>query len=216
MKLLAFEFSSRHRSVAVLSTGSGGTTCFEAVETGGTGPLHMVEQALRNAGFEREQIECIAIGLGPGSYTGIRAAIALAQGWELVSRVKLLGVGSDEVLAEEARKQGIFGRISVAIDAQRNEFYVRTFEIGEQACQALDALRLATFDETQRTVQRGQIVISPDAPKLPGSRLLLPGASTLAALARHRTDFISGENLSPIYLRQTAFVKAPPPRRLTA
>ena len=93
MKLLALEFSSSQRSVAVLNATPSGTTCFEVVETGGLGPLGMIEQALSNAGVEREQIECIAIGLGPGSYTGIRAAIALAQGWQLASGVKLLGNG---------------------------------------------------------------------------------------------------------------------------
>jgi len=36
--------------------------------------------ALKQAGLEREAIDCIAVGLGPGSYTGIRSAIALAQG----------------------------------------------------------------------------------------------------------------------------------------
>ena len=48
-----------------------------------TNALGLVEEALRQAQLDREQIECLAIGLGPGSYTGIRSAIALAQGWQL-------------------------------------------------------------------------------------------------------------------------------------
>jgi len=46
-------------------------------------PLRLVERALAEAKVERGQIECVAVGLGPGSYTGIRGAIALAQGWQL-------------------------------------------------------------------------------------------------------------------------------------
>jgi tRNA threonylcarbamoyladenosine biosynthesis protein TsaB len=214
MKLLALEFSSSQRSVAVLNAASSRNASFEVVETGGLGPLGMIEQALRNAEVEREQIECIAIGLGPGSYTGIRAAIALAQGWQLARGTKLLGIGSDEVLAEEARTQGILGRVNVAIDAQRNEFYLETFGVSAQSWQPVEPLHLSPIEKISSRVQVGEIVLGPDAAKLPGSRLLFPRAATLAALALHRTDFVPGENLSPIYLRQTAFVKAPPPRQL--
>src|SRR5262245_3857875 len=114
MKILALEFSSAQRGVAVLNAAATGIACFEVVETGGIGPFGMIDQALRNASLEREQIECVAVGLGPGSYTGIRAAIALAQGWQLARAVKLLGVGTDEALAEQARAQGISGRVNVA------------------------------------------------------------------------------------------------------
>ena len=46
----------------------------EAIETGArsTNALGLVEEALRQAQLDRTQIECLAIGLGPGSYNGIR------------------------------------------------------------------------------------------------------------------------------------------------
>ena len=84
---------------------------------------------LREAGLEREQIEVIAVGLGPGSYTGIRVAISIAQGWQLARGVKLLGVSSAECLAAQAQAEKIFGRVNVVIDAQRNEFYLAAYEI---------------------------------------------------------------------------------------
>ena len=101
MKILAFEFSSPQRSVAVLNAETGGrvrasSEVLESSPRNTMKPLGMVESALQQAGLEREQIEGIAIGLGPGSYTGIRAAIALAQGWLLGREVKLLGVSSAE------------------------------------------------------------------------------------------------------------------------
>ena len=71
----------------------------------------------------------IAVGLGPGSYTGIRAAIAMAQGWQLARGVKLLGVSSAEALAAQAQAENIFGRVNLVIDAQRGEFYLATWEI---------------------------------------------------------------------------------------
>jgi hypothetical protein len=48
----------------------------------------------------------------------------------------------------------------------------------------------------------------------PGSRLVFPRAATLASLASERKDFIPGEKMEPIYLRETKFVKAPPPRKI--
>jgi tRNA threonylcarbamoyladenosine biosynthesis protein TsaB len=54
----------------------------------------MIEKVLAGAKVEREQIEVMAVGLGPGSYTGVRVAISLAQGWQLARGVKLLGMAA--------------------------------------------------------------------------------------------------------------------------
>jgi len=93
----------------------------EAIEAGtrSTKALGLVEEALRQAQLEREQIECLAVGLGPGSYTGIRMAIALAQGWQLARPVKLLGISSADCVAAQARAEGVVGHVQVVIDAQR-------------------------------------------------------------------------------------------------
>src|ERR1044071_802880 len=113
MKILALEFSSSQRSVAIVQSASSrepnAVAVSEAIETGGraTKAIGMIEEALRDAGLEREQIDCVAVGLGPGSYSGIRAAIAVAQGWQLARNIKLLGVSSVECIAEQARQDGI-------------------------------------------------------------------------------------------------------------
>src|SRR5687768_8901395 len=102
MKILALEFSSERRSVAVVENGD---VLGEAHEQGGkhTRAFELIERALAAARLEREQIECVAVGLGPGSYMGIRIAIAIAQGWQLARGVKTAGVKS----AEEARRVGL-------------------------------------------------------------------------------------------------------------
>ena len=107
--------SSPRRNAAWRSCRSGRTpgrsALGEAVETGGrsTNALGLVEDALRQAQLDRAQIECLAVGLGPGSYNGIRLAIALAQGWQLARPVKLLGISSAECLAAQAQAEGISG-----------------------------------------------------------------------------------------------------------
>lgn len=219
MKILALEFSSPQRSVAVLQAGTdvGPLTVAEAIETGvrSTNPLGLVEEALRQAQIERAQIECLVIGLGPGSYNGIRLAIAMAQGWQLARPVQLLGISTAECLAAEAQAEGIFGQVQVVIDAQRGEFYLAGYDLSPESRHEIEPLHLAGLPEVQARHQSGGILVGPEVTKwFPGSRVIYPRAATLGQLARGRTDFVPGEELKPIYLRETQFVKAPPPRIL--
>jgi tRNA threonylcarbamoyladenosine biosynthesis protein TsaB len=217
MKILALEFSSAQRSVAVLSTDNPAPldNSLEVIETGtlSTQAFGMIDEVLRQAHFEREQIECVAVGLGPGSYTGIRAAIAVAQGWQLASGAKLLGVSSADCLAAQAQAEGLAGPIAVVIDAQRGEFYLANYESSRHAWRQVQTLRLATLRQVQQCDRAGELVLGPEVTqRFPAGRVVYPRAATLARLASGRTDFVAGEKLEPIYLRQTQFVKAPPPR----
>ncbi len=221
-KLLALEFSSAQRSVAVVIAGPSGSVqaTGEVVETAAghsMKPFAMIAEALQSAGVEREAIEGIVVGLGPGSYTGIRAAIALAQGWQLAAGIKLLGGSSAECVAAEAQADGITGRFSVVIDAQREEFYVADYLAGPDGLREIAALRLATLAAVREREGAGQPLVGPDVTRwFPQARVGFPRAARLAERALARTDFVAGEALAPIYLRETAFVKAPPRRVLTA
>ena len=205
MTILAFEFSSAQRSVAVARDG---IVLAEAAETGGyrvTNALGLTEKVLADAGIRREEVEAIVVGLGPGSYTGIRAALALAQGWQLARAVKLLGISSVEVLAAQAQAEKTFGRVNVVIDAQRGEFYLSAWEISAAARKEITPLKIASAAEIEALKTAGEICVGPEAGKV-----LFPSAAMLAQLASPRADFVSGEKLEPIYLRETTFVKAAP------
>ncbi len=221
MKILALEFSSWQRSAAVVETiGNRGVLVGnEIVETGdrSTRALGMLDAALREAKLEREQIECLAVGLGPGSYTGIRAAIAVAQGWQLARGVKLLGISSANCVAVQAQADRLNGRIAVVIDAQRNEFYLANYEIDPEGWRQVLALRLASPAEVQACQDSGEFLVGPEVTKwFARGRVLFPRAGALGQLAAIRREFVAGEKMEPIYLRQTTFVKAPPPRNLPA
>jgi tRNA threonylcarbamoyladenosine biosynthesis protein TsaB len=210
MTILALEFSSPQRSVAVLRT-DGAAIAAEVVETGGQGTnaFGMIGQVLAEAKIEREQIDVMAVGLGPGSYTGIRAAISLAQGWQLARGVKLLGVSSAECLAAQARTEKILGRVSVVIDAQRTEFYLATYEIVPDGWREIAPLRILPRAEVQSRAGADGILIGPEVTRwFPGGRMIFPRAAALAELAARRSDFTPGEKLEPVYLRETNFVKA--------
>ena len=176
-------------------------------------PFGMIEGALEQAGVGRDEIKCIVVGLGPGSYTGIRAAIALAQGWQLAQDVKLLGISSVEACAAQAQADGLRGTINVIVDAQRGEFYLATWEISEAGLSESEPLRIVSRDVVQARVDVGEVVIGPEVKHwFPSGKIIFPRAETLAKLAAARSDFVSADKLEPIYLRETTFVKAPPPR----
>ena len=121
MKILALEFSSRQRSVAV--TDDADVLSEITTDQLKTGPLILIEQALEQAQIDREEIQCLALGIGPGSYTGIRSAIAVVQGWQLARDTPLCAVSSAEILAATARRNGLRGKTHFIIDAQRHEYY---------------------------------------------------------------------------------------------
>lgn len=204
MMILALEFSSTRRSVALARDGS---VLAEAVaQTGGRGTdaFGLIEQVLQKAEFSRDAVEAIAIGLGPGSYTGIRAAIAVAQGWQLARGVKLLGVSSMESLALQAQIEGLTGLVDLVVDAQRGEFYLARWEISRDARREIIPLKIVSPSEF---AARTEVVCA--GPET--DRTLFPTAAAVARLAAGRIDFVSGEKLEPIYLRETTFVKASPP-----
>ena len=222
MKILAIEFSSEDRSVAVLDTANDAATAqltpanhvlSRVCERGGRRAIDLVEQVLIKAGCEREEIDCIAVGIGPGSYTGIRGSISLAQGWQLGRGIKLLGVSSVECLAAQAQEGGLAGTVWIVIDAQRNEFYLAGYEIGADGFKEIEPLRLVAASEVERLCGAGECVVGPDASlRFPQARNFSPDAATLARLAGKRSDYVPGSRLEPIYLRQTDFKKAPPRR----
>lgn len=211
MKILALEFSSARRGVAVAEHGQ----VLGSAEADGLvpGPFELIGAALRDARLEREQIECVAVGLGPGSYTGVRSAIALAQGWQLGTGVKLIGVSSADVLAATAHVAGIRGTAMIVIDALRGEFYVRSVVIAANGWRETSELKLLNYGAAQVPMLSDVTLVSPDA-KLQFANVtqLAPSARELARLASGRADYLPGEKLEPIYLRETTFVKAPPPR----
>ena len=220
MTILALEFSSGQRSVAVVRRRAGDASFVvsELVETGAGGTTRafaMIQSALHEAQLEREQIEVLAVGLGPGSYTGIRVALSIAQGWQLAGGVKLLGISSVECVAAQAQAEKISGRVNVLIDAQRNEFYLAAYEISADGWREIEPLRILTRAEVESRAGANEILIGPEVTRwFPHGRLVSPRAAMLGRLALNRNDFAAGDKLEPIYLRETNFVKAPPSRRI--
>ncbi len=218
MKILAIEFSSPLRSVALAEVGEGTFRVLGRAEERlgqSTHAFAMIGAVLEQAGLARSAIDCLAIGLGPGSYAGIRVSLAIAQGWQLATGVRTVGISSIECLAETARAEGVRGPVSFLVDAQRGEFYLADYELGDTGSVERSPLRIAVRAEIEHRLAARSVVMGPDIlAAFPAARELNPDAVALSRLAASGPDAVSAGELQPIYLRAVSFVKAPAPSRL--
>lgn len=223
MKILAIEFSSAQRSVALLNGlphNRGGmdlnvAACITETGLGKTKAMPMIESALNEAGWEREQIDTLALGLGPGSYTGIRVAISLAQGWQLGRNVNIQGVSSMECLAARAQADGRCERTHFVMDAQRGEFYMAAYDFTDGPPKCCHPLELVSRERVQSVLDNGGRVEGPEITKwFPAGLEQYPDAITLGLMVASEQEFAPGEKLEPIYLREVSFIKAATPRHI--
>lgn len=126
MKILALEFSSRVRSVAAGDTSAQNPNVRSAdsahVEPHtDPSPIRLISSVLSDAGWEPGDVEAVVVGLGPGSFTGIRTAIAIAQGWGLARGLPCAGVGALDILAGQLQRSGFVGDALLVLPAQGNE-----------------------------------------------------------------------------------------------
>ena len=123
MNLLGLETSSTVGSVAVETPG--GTLVREiATPREQTAQiLALIDELLREAGIGLPDLDGIAFGRGPGSFTGLRVSVAVAQGLAAVAGMPLLPVSSLLCLAERAWREHGCERALVCVDAHMGEVY---------------------------------------------------------------------------------------------
>jgi tRNA threonylcarbamoyl adenosine modification protein YeaZ len=213
MKVLGLDFSSPQRSVALLDWEEGRAQILaESVERDyrKTTALAQMEELLRSFGISPQAIECIAVGLGPGSYTGIRSALAIAQGWQIAREVMVCGASSSEAIALAAARSGARGEAQVVVDAQRSELYVEDYQL-ETEPKVLRPMRIEPQELWQS--HKAPTIIGPEVEKWePSGLVVFPAGAAIVDLALKNGRFVPAESLEPIYLRQSTFVKAAPPR----
>ena len=90
--------------------------------------LPMVQKLLTEARLKISELEGIAFGAGPGSFTGLRIACGLAQGLALGAGLKVVGVSTLEAMAEVARLRYGAVRVVAALDARMHEVYLAAYE----------------------------------------------------------------------------------------
>lgn len=175
--------------------------------------LPTIDEMLRAHSLAPRDVELWAVGLGPGSYTGIRVGIAAAKGFAVAHARPLVGASSIEALALEHS-----GRVAIVVDARRGEIYFSLTAAGK----TLVPLQIITLDALPGLVTQPALFIGPEIKRFEpeiAKRLgplatfpksnIHPRAAFVGQLAEQR--FVSqgrgDEKIEPIYLRPTAYVK---------
>jgi tRNA threonylcarbamoyladenosine biosynthesis protein TsaB len=151
--------------------------------------------ALEKARPLMDRVDQIAIGLGPGSYAGVRIAIAAALGLRFALRARLVGIPSVAALDTPAPAYVAIG------DARRESFYFSRIEHG--VC--VEGPLLATEAElTPRLAAAAPLPAFATAalPQFPAAQIALPSAALLARLAAAARGIVATDDLEPIYLRE--------------
>jgi len=128
MRILALETAADPGSIALWLDGHIlARNCPPGLSNSAT-LLPLVEATLREAGLGFADLDGIAFGAGPGSFTGLRVACGVAQGLAMARDVPLIAIGSLEAMALAAGGE----RVLVALDARMGEVYYGYFEHGVQ------------------------------------------------------------------------------------
>ncbi|MFC7282148.1 tRNA (adenosine(37)-N6)-threonylcarbamoyltransferase complex transferase subunit TsaD [Gordonibacter pamelaeae] len=97
--------------------------------------LPRIDALLAEQGVARGELACIVVGRGPGSFTGVRIAMATAKGVASALGVGLVGVSSLDAVAWNAQVAGVRGPLAVVADAMRKEVYPVRYQLtGEGVC----------------------------------------------------------------------------------
>ena len=122
----------------------------EARRASNTQLLPRIDAALAEHDVAREDIACVAVGRGPGSFTGVRIAMATAKGIASALEVPLVGVSSLDAVAWNAWAAGERGPLSVVADAMRKEVYPVRYLLNDTGIERLEADRVVKAEDAAR------------------------------------------------------------------
>ncbi|POY56644.1 tRNA (adenosine(37)-N6)-threonylcarbamoyltransferase complex dimerization subunit type 1 TsaB [Pectobacterium versatile] len=192
--------------------------------------LPMVQQVLADSGLTLKDLDALAFGQGPGSFTGVRIGIGIAQGLALGADLPLLGVSSLATMAQGAFRLTQATQVLAAIDARMGEVYWGCYQrnadgswqgeseeavLKPEQVQALTAAlsgewaTVGTGWETYpKLVNHSSLVLAKGDVLLPQAQDMLPLACQLWQAGKA----VSVENAQPRYLRNEVTWKKLPGR----
>lgn len=121
--ILAIETSSELASCALLANDTVIARESGGVRTHSQSVLPMVQELLAEAGVELADVDAIAFGAGPGSFTGVRTACGVAQGLAFGADLPVLPLNTLEAMAEACRTRTGAAEVLAVLDARMNEVY---------------------------------------------------------------------------------------------
>ncbi len=225
MKILAIDTTEQACSAALLLEG-GIREKFEVVPRQHSQLLlPMVESLLSEAGLALAQLDALAFARGPGSFTGVRIATAVAQGLAMAADLPVVPVSSLLALAQGAAGRHTAQRVLAVLDARMQELYWLPCErdgdglvqpLGEERVSAPDAVHLpvegpwlvagsgaAAHGEALAALADGRVALDPEA------RVHAADVARLAAPLLAAGETVAAADARPVYLREQVAQKMP-------
>jgi tRNA threonylcarbamoyladenosine biosynthesis protein TsaB len=206
VRVLAIETSSHRGSVALSERGLV-VLSFEHEQANAHAErlLPLVERVIAESGFPKRSLERVAVGVGPGSFTGLRVGIALAEGIALGLGIPLVGVGALRAMAATVSEEDARLRVPV-LDARRDEVFVAAYSAEGEERLAPQALPVATARaELEKLgsdllfIGAGAGLLGADLERLEGREHDLPHARAVALVGSELDPALHPAD--PIYVR---------------
>lgn len=213
MIVLGIDTSTAVISVAVLRDGALVAARTDTVEHNRTGLLTLIDQVVAAVGLAPADIDAVAVGAGPGSFTGLRIGMATAKGIAFAVGKPLWAVSSLAALAHGSLAADDPSPIVAVLDARRSEVYAGVYRRTGASVESIADERVMAPGEVAALGARfvgdaGRTY--PELTALPGTWDVTPTARAVAelALAGARADILVGG--APTYIRPSeAEVKYP-------
>ncbi|GAB3526322.1 tRNA (adenosine(37)-N6)-threonylcarbamoyltransferase complex dimerization subunit type 1 TsaB [Photobacterium alginatilyticum] len=122
-KILAVDTATENCSVALMVGNDVISRCEYAPREHTTKILPMVDTVLAEGGLKLNQLDALAFGRGPGSFTGVRIGIGIAQGLAFGADLPMLGVSTLAAMAQGSYRLHQSEQVLAAIDARMGEIY---------------------------------------------------------------------------------------------
>lgn len=217
MNLLAFDTSTEMMSVAVQRTLDGVRQGWQHSAPGGAltsaNLIPAIQRLMAQAGLQFGQLDAIAFGCGPGSFTGLRTACSVAQGLAFGANIPVLPIDTLLAVAEEARWQHAAAlerwQVLALLDARMDEMYAARYVFNSGQWRQLEGQRLIHPEEL---VCEADWTLAGNVFAVYGARLPTPFASFLAASLAQRVEALPSASamlrLAPALLAAGGAVRA--------
>jgi tRNA threonylcarbamoyladenosine biosynthesis protein TsaB len=181
--------------------------------------LPMVDSVMSRANANRKHLDAIAVGQGPGSFTGLRIGIGVAQGLAYAAQCPMIGVSSLTALAQQAIWQNTESdEIWAAIDARMGEIYFARFRNNSTNPEIIDDIQLLPPAELPLSTWKAHVALAGNAWReyrehvistipeehLPTELCELPDASAILAVAKQeyaQERWVDPRLFEPDYVR---------------
>ena len=195
--------------------------------------LPMIDRLLKKADIKLAQLDGLIFGQGPGSFTGVRIGVGVAQGLAFAADLKVVGVSTLQVMAQQAYSLHQQVDVIAAIDARMSEVYAGYYQLNEKgimeavlndtvlAPEKLTEYLSEHLSENQQVYGVGtgwdaykneleSLKINAGTPEI-----LFPTAEELLEIGQYyfsKGQAVSAENAQPVYVRDTVSWKKLPGR----